>query len=615
MERHRPWFDEHPEWLEHELDRLRGSGATVEVDEVARNAGRLRLLVDYPVPEGSPAGVEGAPAGGSVRLEAEYPDTYPDFGPHVTAPDVRLPRHVHPRDGTLCLLPKSTRFWSRRWCLDDLLREQLPKLLRQGVVTDPAAVAANPDETAEPYSTYLDQERPLSVFVDDEALASLGACASGQLQVGLRPGAPLPTPMTASFLDEEGEAVGSLPAALTEQFSVPFSGSWCRLDAPPRATTAKELFEEVRPLIDRAGRIKPGKKAKMKGGELLDVVGLVFPEEHVAGREGIGVTFLMKLQPHPPKGRPQRRSTKGRARVVAPKPVWLLAPAAPVSRAAYAERVPLLRPLQEATVVVVGLGSIGAPIAIELARNVVGRLRLADFDYVEAPQTVRWPLGLEGVGFNKASVIRNFIRHHYPLTEVDEALTEQIGGTRRASGPDGAPLPLEQEDLGRLLDGADLVVDATAEVAVASLLSRLCRERGIPFLSAFATHGAWGGAVMREVAGRTEGCWYCFQADLDHRIAPPPADLSRGPQPRGCQEPTFTGASFDLSQVSMQAARLAVATLCSGYPGSYPDLPHDVLVLANTESDGTPCLPSWTGYALERSPRCPVCSSPAGASL
>jgi hypothetical protein len=74
-------------------------------------------------------------------------------------------------------------------------------------------------------------------------------------------------------------------------------------------------------------------------------------------------------------------------------------------------------------------------------------------------------------------------------------------------------------------------------------------------------------------------------------------------QPIGCFSPTFTGAGFDLDEVSLTAVRMATATLCRGTPGGYPDFDWDVGVV-NLWSNGRPIAPDWMMYRLERHQSC-----------
>ncbi len=41
--------------------------------------------------------------------------------------------------------------------------------------------------------------------------------------------------------------------------------------------------------------------------------------------------------------------------------------------------------------------------------------------------------------------------------------------------------------------------------------------------------------------------------------------------PRGCADPTFTGAGFDVATIALQGVRLVVGTLAGSIPGGYPD--------------------------------------------
>jgi hypothetical protein len=91
----------------------------------------------------------------------------------------------------------------------------------------------------------------------------------------------------------------------------------------------------------------------------------------------------------------------------------------------------------------------------------------------------------------------------------------------------------------------------------------------------------------------------------DGTIPTPPAAPSPFVQPPGCSTPTFTGAGFDLDQISLHAVRVAAAALLGSAADSYPAPPYDVAVVSLRDPDGTPTLPKWTGHALIRHPSCP----------
>lgn len=282
------------------------------------------------------------------------------------------------------------------------------------------------------------------------------------------------------------------------------------------------------------------------------------------------------------------------------QPQFYLARAGRAGPLDFAARVPLLRPLKDHRVALIGLGAIGAPSALEFARAGVGELRLLDGDIVEPGTTIRWPFGLDAAGRDKATVLANVITANYPYTTT-------LGIVHRIGAVDG--LLSDIEALSRALDGATLVLDATAEVGLQYLLSDLAAEAGIPYLCASSTAGAWGGVVARVRADGLHGCWSCLQRSLlDGRIAVPREDPAGFLQPSGCAAPTFTGAAFDLAEVALMGVRLAVSILCGGHPDAYPAIDWDVGVVTLRDADGNVLPPTWRTYTL-RHPDCPHCNS------
>jgi molybdopterin/thiamine biosynthesis adenylyltransferase len=267
-------------------------------------------------------------------------------------------------------------------------------------------------------------------------------------------------------------------------------------------------------------------------------------------------------------------------------------------------RVPELRDLPDQTIAMFGLGALGAPAALEFARAGVGALRLFDQDIVEAGNIVRWPLGISEVGKAKAQAIGQFIFTNYPYTQVSGHIG-RIGGVRTPTVAEG---PTELEWLDTNLDGADLIYDATAEPGVWHALSDLARERDIPYLHTWATAGAWGGVVARVLPNRP-GCWMCLEHHTNDATIPAPnADPAGGIQPPGCADPTFTGASFDLAEITLAGVRLAIATLLLDKPDRYPDVPWDVAVINLRDTTGTPHFDVQT-FPLTAHPSCQRCGT------
>jgi hypothetical protein len=177
----------------------------------------------------------------------------------------------------------------------------------------------------------------------------------------------------------------------------------------------------------------------------------------------------------------------------------------------------------------------------------------------------------------------------------------------------------EQAILEQLFDGASLLFDATAEVGVNHFLSIEAKWRGIPYVCIYATHGAWGGLVMRVNPEKNQGCWMCLQHAKndyannghtlsEHAIPIPIGDDTDELQTAGCIDISFTGSAFDLQQVSLAAVRLAISTLCSKDEGGYPDVDWDVAILQLVDENQKPVAPTWKTYPLKVHPKCPYCN-------
>lgn len=275
-------------------------------------------------------------------------------------------------------------------------------------------------------------------------------------------------------------------------------------------------------------------------------------------------------------------------------------------------RTPELLPLNGKVVTIFGLGSIGAPSALELARAGVGELRLVDYDYVDPAACRRWPVGLRAAGWRKTDVIQGLVQEEYPWTRV-RTLGLRLGRIRDPRTDNQS----DQEHLYELLKNCDLVFDATGELGVTHLLSDETRERNLPFIGVSGTLGGWGGRVFRILPGHTEGCWFCYRLRCDPKhtddsIPDPPSNPNEEEdkdkiQPIGCADPTFTGAGFDMFQIALMGVRTTVSTLCGGEPGGYPAMSWDAVHIAFRDQEGNLIPPQFNPFHIMKHPSCPIC--------
>jgi len=579
----RNWTESRPERLQAEVEAFEDAeGLDFAVDDAELKAtGRLVL-------RGTLTRASGAP----VKLEVRYPDSFPYLRPEVFAVDLRLERHQNPFRRNLCLLDRSSRQWSPSLKGAWLVSERVPMLLDL-LDGDPAAMRDQESAQGEPESSYFVPFDGSSVFIPEPMLSLPENERAGVMNLALG-GHEDAAQVLRGCLKRvavrtrrgKPQDLAVATGALASRFSkTVFEGRWVRLDRFPDGNgKGADLYEAARAV---SGYEKP--PAQNVPGGTVRILGVVCKEEVCQGEWEDSWLFAVDIDVTNDGNHVQELYVV-RGERLSPQDLGA--------------RIPTIAGLAGKTVALAGLGALGGPIALELGRAQVGELRILDSDVVEAGTIVRWPFGLHSVGHRKTNLLHNFLVNDYPFTKV--VSFDHHLGIVPAPGDPPAPRS-EAELLTDFLDGADLLIDATAEIGVEQLLAALADEAGIPQVYVTATEGGWGGVVARVLPGVT-GCWYCLQMRLDEQsITPPPAAPTGTVQPRGCAAPTWTGTSFDALPIVAQAVRTACFTLLSGRA---PDDPRDVFVCAQqartpTELDS----PFWTSYALEPHDACPVCAA------
>ena len=158
--------------------------------------------------------------------------------------------------------------------------------------------------------------------------------------------------------------------------------------------------------------------------------------------------------------------------------------------------------LLDSAVVVIGCGSVGAPVACTLAQSGAGRIVLVDHDDLSWPNVGRHPLGATAVGRNKAQALAERLQADFPHLQIEG----------RACGL----LHLLQSDV-ELLEAADLIIAATGSWSAENALNRWHVEHGRPRPILYGwteAHACAGHAVA--IAG--EGG--CFQCNISRTGAP-----------------------------------------------------------------------------------------------
>jgi sulfur-carrier protein adenylyltransferase/sulfurtransferase len=208
--------------------------------------------------------------------------------------------------------------------------------------------------------------------------------------------------------------------------------------------------------------------------------------------------------------------------------------------------------LREKRVVVLGCGSIGAPVAVALAQAGVGTLELVDPDALSFANVGRHPLGAEDVGRSKAVALASRLRSRFPHADG-------IRGSARR----WAPSPPENL---ALLESADLVVSALGDWGSEGAVNEwhVVTERKNRVLYAWTeAHACAGHAVLITARG---GCLQCGLDD--HGAARRP--VTEWPNGSGMRAVPGCGAMFqpygpvELSHITSIASELAIDALIGG---------------------------------------------------
>jgi molybdopterin/thiamine biosynthesis adenylyltransferase len=157
-------------------------------------------------------------------------------------------------------------------------------------------------------------------------------------------------------------------------------------------------------------------------------------------------------------------------------------------------RDPRFARLRDSRVLVLGCGSLGAPVALALAEAGVGRLVLADPDRLTWANVGRHPLGADCVDEYKAVAVAKRIRRSYPNIEVEGHQTswEDLPG-----------------GLGDLGVAGDLVVSAIGRWASEGMLNEWHLSTGRSPAVVYGWTEAHACAGHAVAITRTGGCLEC----------------------------------------------------------------------------------------------------------
>lgn len=576
----RRWWITYSEQAGRELDALDKSGWHYEIDQAAYEDGRLVIKLDYPH------------NGSSIPLTAYYPAAYPYFMPTVNAPTLGYERHQNQMNQHLCLLEQNGNDWSPGHdTLVDLLQRMFPELEKANSENAEIRASAKQELIAEPLSAFIPFIRP--GVITHPAYAPADAVSGGTFVVKTAVNVISPKykhwphikGSVSAIRNMEGQLLST--SKLTEITGTAHSimGFWYQLTERPRHTNIEDIKQHILSSMPEELR---SRLPMSKGARIL--IAAVYPDEVALGQVEKEWLFLAaEIITH----------TQGH---------YIRANLQPIAgdidtRESLFARTPELIPLANKRVLIVGLGSLGSPMAMELAKAGVAELDLVDHDVVSVGNTVRWALGWAAFGEFKSHALAHEIIRQYPYTKV----TPYHISVGEAYAPES--LIIEKTDteiLEEAIQKADLVIDASAEDRVGHYLADICDYYERPFLWLSSTHGGWGGRIARVIPNSGQGCFHCATYHIrENEKLIPPIDPNGNLQARGCASATFTGSGVDANTIALQAVRLAIASLCRGEENGYPDFDWNLAVIRLRDANsGSSLFPEVYTDPLAPHPLC-----------
>ena len=158
--------------------------------------------------------------------------------------------------------------------------------------------------------------------------------------------------------------------------------------------------------------------------------------------------------------------------------------------------------LKRSHVVVAGIGGLGSPASIYLACAGIGRITIADCDYVELSnlnrQILYWD---EDIGEKKVfSAVRKLAKLN-PSIEI-----KPVHGK------------ITEDNVKGIIEGADAVIDGMDNIETRFIINAACVSEGIPFIHG-AVHGLTG-EITTIIPGET-ACLACIFPEVPEKVAEP----------------------------------------------------------------------------------------------
>jgi molybdopterin/thiamine biosynthesis adenylyltransferase len=255
--------------------------------------------------------------------------------------------------------------------------------------------------------------------------------------------------------------------------------------------------------------------------------------------------------------------------------------------------------LQKKKVMVVGLGSGGSEIALNLACSGIGSLVLIDRDRLRPENYIRFSTTKQDLGRLKVDVVRSMIKERELRTDVDVHNLDVVYDADEFRGLIGSSV--------------DLIICATDSVLSRRLVNCVAVQMGIECVIAGTLNGGKIGEVLRILPFST-ACYECVRKELGAALEQPSAD-DRATTPYADPNPQENTATAIRPDVGVPAALATYIALQALHPDLYVSAPTSYVVWGR-DSDSRFASPFQFDYpfganfvAVKRQIDCPICGS------
>jgi molybdopterin/thiamine biosynthesis adenylyltransferase len=271
--------------------------------------------------------------------------------------------------------------------------------------------------------------------------------------------------------------------------------------------------------------------------------------------------------------------------------------------------------LKNKTVGIVGLGSGGSPIAVELAKAGIGKFVLIDFDRIELSNIARHVCGINDLGRYKTYAVKDYILLKNPFADI------------RTIEIDVNEYPSECIDA---LSKVDLIVCASDNDKSRFFLNDIALKYNIPAIFGRAITRAIGGDVLR-VRPHIGPCYNCLYSqdirNTEEEISQKDRQAKKFLPDYTSEENLNTvvqvGLASDIAPITNFMVKLALVELSkgtnSGISSLEEDLVADFYIWANRReyvyeawpkleyNFNKPSILRWYGAKVNKDPECMAC--------